>query len=1315
MATKNALNKSSVYVQSLVDFILDTKPYHSKLTEIVEEYRFFDNLNVKIEERFSSKTKINSVWTYNYFSSANPLYRTMPAQRLVNPTFRSEDYVVGVDENTDLALVPFAYSKKTFDGVGVRAVYLRHPAFTEPLTESVDYFQSHGSYQFQIKQTLNAAGVLDPLYASGQDDGSILEARRSTRALALDATNPSSATSRIRVLLDEIQAATLLAPNVDVQRELDALYAILDSGELPQSYEALLAWLALPNDDEQIVALPDGHDREWYEQQFSNNTSPLFFGMFTDLGVRESGLLNYQDTKSSFISVSNISTPADGDIEEWTLTAVADTSSTYRITGSSSGFVGFVDAGSSFNNGRLSFSTASIAAPTAGDVVALTPTKKIVISPTAPLETWNIIKVNPIAHDRPLLSSSRFGHIIDEDGNLGNVTLLDPSLPTGDIILTSRGNNLFDLTSSSINAVVTVGQPYNDGKIAFTIVAGPTNFALGDRFYISIVNLPARVEDLDLGYGYDLDPYDDDDGVYPTGQKIGFYYDTRFTDFDLTSMNLQITELAIDGRKWHLRAVPNYDKPIENVDGIPMPEGELRIFYADNFVLEYSDDDFNTKTIVATIATNDTFSSTEHGLSFKLPAASRPYIGVSAYDTDARVEGGDIFSFAVKNPAPMLSEYPVALASLQIPRLIMYSDSFYDVKAAKWSVTFSDANTYTVESKINGVVTSSTVGKIGLDGVDAREGYSFKGDGVHFTIVPSTGLAAGDIFTFNTFDPKPSYLVHGSVTGFTAPATVNEYYWNGKIGFKLTGPVANAFINDQLVTAPIHTIREDCPSIIYTFAENDLGWMVTRADTGVQTFAADFFQDEYLWIDLLSAQPNFKLEIIAHEYPLWNTADVVILNSMTQARLPNLGDVVVVEKTEDSLFSLNITPSTYDVSALQPITIDQRFINTNTHGTPLSLTSPETALLQGWIPMNVQKFDSTSSIAEFSDPATLYKFTSAGSGELIGELRQLDPLNKAEPIIFEWDTSFYNKYLPLNAEANLVIQGSGWNDKVSAKMSESIKFLLSGGALTEDWLFHDDADVTIVDSSMMNIVTTYNDSIDAVVDDGPFAGFMPGYGNTPYDQDGYDLGQAPDLISLLSNPNLTQLQIDDIFKQWNNYLMYPRIPQTEEEWTYYYAALQNDPNPGTVTDDFGFPIKGLGIDITDHSGSSASASIMEAMTILATDSGNRMDAQGFDSANLDEADETTALIYSGGLPPIPNAQPGATYESFDTPLTVENPARVFEVSFNAPAATLNQLNPSFKIWLPENDAPIHVLSERISTGIFRFSMARPTTGKIIVS
>lgn len=1316
MPNKNALNKNSLYVSSLVNFILDTKPYHVKLTEIVEEYRFFDDVKVKIEERFTSKAKIDSTWMYNYFSSANPMFRTMPAQRLTAPTFRSDSYVVGQDENKDLSLVPFVYSKKTFDGLGVNAVYVRHKDFSEALTESTDYFQSHGSFQFQIKQTYNANQEFVPLWATTPDDDLITEARRVTRLNALDRSNPASAINMITGFLNDIQAAVnSIGGHFDVQRELNALFAILNSDDLPQSYEALLAWLAIPNDDNILVPLEFPKDREYYEQRFSDYSSPLFFGMFTDLGVRESGKVEYESGHANHIKITNLKVAEGKDIEEWTFTAT-DIQDLYRVTGSSSGFIGFVTSGDSFDNGRVSFKTQRLSPSVVGDTVGIAPTRKLVIGQDAPLETWNIIKVNPIAHDRPQFNSQRYGFIQDLNGNIGNVSLLDPTLPTGDITLTSRGDNTFDLQSDvtpSYKAIVTVGQLYNDGKIAFTIVKGLNNFPRGAKFYIAIENIPAMADGLELGYGYDLDPYDDDTITkYPTGENIGFFYDTRFTDFDLTSLNLKISDVAVNGRKWRLRALPDYTRPISNVTGIPTPQADLQIYYAGSFALEFSDNDFLSRTRVDTIQLGGAYTSATHGISFTLASGSKPFVAVSADDNGlpTRIEGGDIFSFTIKNPAPSLIESPIGLSSLNVPRLIMHSDSFFNAPQAKWVVNFTDSDTYTVTGTAGEITYGPVIAKLSPKGIDTREGNSFRELNVHFTIVPTGGMVAGDKFTFNTFDDKPSYLVHGSVTGFTAPATVGKYYWNGKIGFKIRAPYVTTYVNGREVKVAdgAYTVREDCPSLIYTFVKNAFGYQITRSDTGESGFGNEnvAYQDKYLKINLTGiTEPEFKLSVDAHDYPLWNTADVIIINPKLRSRLPKAGEKVVVEKTEEGKFSLNLVPGVADISSLNPVTVDQRFIDVNTHGLPLALTSPETALLQGWVPLMTEKMDSSTSVAEFSDPATSYIFRSSASNQKVGMLKDN---------VFEWDEEFYSKFLPLNAEANLIIQGTGWNDRVSVKISESIKLLIGGGALTEDWLFKDEINVKIVDTNHFDIVATYNDDIQALVDDGPFGGFLSGYGNVPYDTEGYDAGQPPDLYSMLGKYSISEQQQSDILSQWNNYLQNPAvIPTTEQQWAFVRAALAGDPNPGFVTDEIGFPSIGMGMDISTKPENSASAAIAEAMTIKIVDRANLLESNNYDIGLLDSIDENTAILYVSGSLPIPSTgyQPGDEFESFDTPLSVDDPARIFELFFNNPQDD----PPKVSIWLEGEAMPIPVgIVENLKSNAYRFSIPRPSRAKIII-
>ena len=64
-----AANKNSLYVQSLVSFLNDTKPYRCKITEVVEEYRFFDEIFVHMKERFFNNTTLKSSYPYNFFSA----------------------------------------------------------------------------------------------------------------------------------------------------------------------------------------------------------------------------------------------------------------------------------------------------------------------------------------------------------------------------------------------------------------------------------------------------------------------------------------------------------------------------------------------------------------------------------------------------------------------------------------------------------------------------------------------------------------------------------------------------------------------------------------------------------------------------------------------------------------------------------------------------------------------------------------------------------------------------------------------------------------------------------------------------------------------------------------------------------------------------------------------------------------------------------------------------------------------------------------------------------------------------------------------
>lgn len=72
---------------------------------------------------------------------------------------------------------------------------------------------------------------------------------------------------------------------------------------------------------------------------------------------------------------------------------------------------------------------------------------------------------------------------------------------------------------------------------------------------------------------------------------------------------------------------------------------------------------------------------------------------------------------------------------------------------------------------------------------DGKISESYDNGLIHFTIFPSRdGYQVGDRFSVSVQGEKPSYLVFGSDSGFHKPATVGKWYWNGKIGFKIDAP-----------------------------------------------------------------------------------------------------------------------------------------------------------------------------------------------------------------------------------------------------------------------------------------------------------------------------------------------------------------------------------------------------------------------------------------------------------------------------------------------------------------------------------------------
>ncbi len=349
--------------------------------------------------------------------------------------------------------------------------------------------------------------------------------------------------------------------------------------------------------------------------------------------------------------------------------------------------------------------------------------------------------------------------------------------------------------------------------------------------------------------------------------------------------------------------------------------------------------------------------------------------------------------------------------------------------------------------------------------------------------------------------------------------------------------------------------------------------------------------------------------------------------------------------------------------------------------------------------------------------------------------------------------------MPLNAESNIVTFGSGFNDVVKARISESVRFLIGGGALSTDFSFTDSLDIQIGERHAWSIFQTYAETINPIIADGPFGGFLIGYDNEPYDSEvgGYDNGipltdnfiEAQQLAQLPGNtipltpaqlamtPIERQLRLNALLGMLNGFLVGGDLASTTLDQFLVNVDAYVLTHPQTLASGFGIPTIGMGMDInigrdgidtSKPSTEGASAGIEDALVIIAVDTANTYDTLGVDGAGLDAEADRTALIYSGNLPPVPATLPVfTTYAEFETPLAVvgdpslpsDFSARVFEINFRitpANQATIQTMpTPKVFIWVEAAPAPTQVaIVTRVGAGKYQVSVPNSTEAKLYI-
>lgn len=139
---------SSNAVDSLIAYINDVKPFHSKLSEVVEEYQFYENLNVDINDaKHFTRVKVSGIWDNEVYANGvfPPFFRLPFAKHFKSSTYWSNDYLI--DNQTKDTQIPGLQSGYALrHNVGLRRVQKNG----KTLLEGLDFHVTHGAYTATI-------------------------------------------------------------------------------------------------------------------------------------------------------------------------------------------------------------------------------------------------------------------------------------------------------------------------------------------------------------------------------------------------------------------------------------------------------------------------------------------------------------------------------------------------------------------------------------------------------------------------------------------------------------------------------------------------------------------------------------------------------------------------------------------------------------------------------------------------------------------------------------------------------------------------------------------------------------------------------------------------------------------------------------------------------------------------------------------------------------------------------------------------------------------------------------------------------------
>ena len=1192
---------SSNAVDSLIAYINDVKPFHSKLSEIVEEYQFYENLNVSIDDKTHfTRTKFAGIWDNESYS--NGLY----AQRLPLPFIKqaktskhwNNNYEINPSNiDTQIAGLTTAYYLK--HNVGVRKVvkngigqiegidfHVSHGAHTVKLNgqdqtcvenilegqafpsstallykdvedrngrvtnivpnlDAVDYEewtveciqttqnnsgtsisydhdQTVSSPNWHIQHGLNSFDLFTQVYLETPQGLSPISPKQLefVDSNTMNVKFSASRTGKVKIIryIDSSQtfSTEVVVPSDvwEIEHNLGSRNLIFSAkmdlnGALeqinPNSIEfvddnTVRFLFSTPKIGRISIGKTDSYNTAVFEQLSPaknwvfDNTLRSALGIFTAYDDAGNIVFPKNITINSTLIFVEFSRPVAGKLLFVRLFAAGNEGTLFSVTGSESGLIGYAKLGTTFNSDKISLrvepqSDESVFA--LGEKYVLTPFNTFTSHKNfVGTEEWSIIKVNPIAFDRRPRFSKAGSAVISNF--IINSAAIRPQTVT--MMFDNGSFNISNSLGETIGTVA-IGTTFANSEYTFHISSGTIAPVNGDYFEIEILNPDPYIENLDLTNGYDIDitdasyvdpfnPYLSNNlarpevtSVYPDGRVVSYdltEYDDRLINFDMTSLNLQVKNKGAATSYWELK------------------------FNGTEFVVTQYDS-YNTRNIIG---------------SFQNAQLDVPYDnGEIAFTINSSVSflKNDVFIFNVQNPDPSFDANDLFLISNRFGAINLYPKSFIYTPTQLWTIEINGDGSFSVQG--------NTIGQTAPGNVSQSYDNGF----IHFTLHQSETVpfSAGDKFFVRVKSEKPSFLVHGSLTGFTKPLTLGKWYWNGKIGLKLDVPQIKIeeFISNtpegkstrlRGVTSlePItldgsnRTItfnkppRYDAKTDVYQCEivpevyKNSQYFKVSSSTFGVRRGA----KVGQRYIDDMRVEQSRNLGYSMHD----GIVDFTIDDNGIAFEQGYKFHFEIVSNWPKLFHGNDLIIFTNQVAADAALTVereavDKIYFKTNSKRAILGVNPTDTS--NQWFPTY------TAPAVPFSDENDSIDVFASISDTKIGTITNTG--GATPQYHFTIDEEFFNSFLPFNTLlASKVIQNEQENAIVKARITENLK-------VSDLLRMSDNVNVVINEQFKITIdshAPWFHDFINVVIDDKTFRGFFSGYDTNPFDieANGYD-------------------------------------------------------------------------------------------------------------------------------------------------------------------------------------------------------------------